>query len=881
MRDQDWTTIKDIFAEASEMLPSKRAAYLNKSCGGNTGLRREIESLLANHDAGGDEFERNAVNLGQSVTTTGEKYSGRTFGRFSIIREIGSGGMGSVFLADRSDGEFRQHIALKVIRNTIVDKETARRFRLERQILANLNHPNIAKLLDGGISSDGEPYLAMEYVEGLSLLDYVEGNALSIEDRLRLFVRICSAVSYAHQNLTIHRDIKPANVIVTSDGEPKLLDFGLAKILDENMFDQDRTATVYRAFTPAYASPEQFLGKNVTTVSDVYSLGVVLYELLTGKRPFDYEGLSLDEIIKTQSDVEPPKPSESSSRDDVSRPFGGQVLKGDLDNIVVKTLQKEPSERYRSVEELIADIERYLDGRPVAARPATFTYRATKFIRRNRVTVAAASVVVVALIAALVVTLWQYNETRKGRDLAEQRFNDVRRLSNSLLFEIAPRLEKLPGSIGAREIIINRALEYLDTLAGQSVEDMQLQAELAAAYAKIGDLQGNPANPNFIQLDEAIKNYEKALGIRRGILVRTPTDRTLRLTIAENYRVLGRIYGETNDYDAEQTHLDQAREILAELVALEPSSNEIRRALAQTNYDAGVGQTSLKSYGKALPFYDNAIQLLEPVAEDPANARLLGTCYAQKAYSLSWETRQSEAEAEMAKAVKIHEALALNAPQTSDVLWLTYWLAGNINEEIDNKKFYEYQSKAERLVRESTANDPSDIRAKQRLAKTLSHLGQAASNIGRTREALSHLEESSRIYREIIESETRNGRLKADLAGSLLRLGGAHNNIGDLGRALDLFTDALLLYEDVNRAFPNDKRTKNNLATAHGEIAKLYDRNRTRLQDADGRAREHYNTALSLMVEMEEQQNILSTYDLEFLEEMKAAVAALSKTTGK
>jgi len=872
MESEKWQLVKRLFAESIETERASRPSFLNAACGNDDELHREIESLLAEYDETSGEFERNAVNFPAAFNSINEKYAGRAFGHFSIIREIGSGGMGTVFLAERSDGEFEQKIALKVIRTTLLDKETERRFRRERQILANLNHPHIAKLLDGGISLDGEPYLAMEYVEGQTLLDFANVHDLSPKERLQIFLKICSAVSYAHQNLTIHRDIKPTNILVPENGEPKLLDFGLAKILDENLFETDRTATAYRAFTPAYASPEQFLGKSVTTLTDVYSLGVVLYELLTGRKPFDFDGRSLDEIIRTLSDdTEPPMLSETKKLSE---------LKGDLDNIAAKALQKEPDRRYRSVEELMNDIDRYLCGLPVSARPATLAYRTAKLFRRNKIVVSAAAVVFLSLFAALIITLWQFNETRKERDLAQERFNDVRRLSNSLLFEIAPSIERLSGSVGAREIIISRAIEYLDNLALQSQNDLQLQAELASAYQKIGDLQGNPANPNFIMLDEAIKNYEKSLAIRNGILEKDQNNIGLRHSIADSYRVLGKVYGETNDYEAEQDNLKKSREILEELLGRDPTSVEIRRSLARSYYDAGVGQTSLRSYGKAIPFYNSGIDILEAIdaaGPDPESQRILANCYAQKGYSLSWESRQDEAIIEMSKAITIHERLAAQFSEDAeaiDALWLTYWLAGNINEEIDNKLFYKFQQKAERLARLAVEGDPSDIRSKQRLAKTLSHLGQAANNIGRPKEALEHLQESSRIYQGIIENESRNGRLRADLAGSLLRLGIAKNNMGNVQAALTDISAALEIYIAVNKEFPNDKRTKNNLATAYGEIAKLYDKNQAKLQDAKRVARDNYQRALELMLEMESQQDILSTYDLRFLEEMKAAVQA-------
>ncbi|MET0752069.1 MAG: serine/threonine-protein kinase, partial [Pyrinomonadaceae bacterium] len=308
MNEAEFQKIKEVFAEVCDAPEEIRGEILREKCADDSVLFEEVSSLLAAHDEAENIIEKNALNF-TSPNSNGKNYDGKQFGNYKIIREIGRGGMGAVFLAERCDGEFSQKVALKIVRQTIVDAETERRFRREREILASLNHPNIARLHDGGVSDAGEAFLAMEYVEGETLLEFAEAQNLPVEEKLRLFLKICAAVSYAHRNLTVHRDLKPSNILVTETGEPKLLDFGLAKILDENSFDQNQTATMFRAFTPAYASPEQILGKNVSTVSDVYSLGVVFYELLTGDKPFHFEGKSLEEIIQTITNAVPPLPS--------------------------------------------------------------------------------------------------------------------------------------------------------------------------------------------------------------------------------------------------------------------------------------------------------------------------------------------------------------------------------------------------------------------------------------------------------------------------------------------------------------------------------------------------------------------------------------------
>jgi eukaryotic-like serine/threonine-protein kinase len=563
-------------------------------------------------------------------------------------------------------------------------------------------------------------------------------------------------------------------------------------------------------------------------------------------------------------------------------PFISSQLKGDLDNIILTALRKEPARRYASAQDLSDDISNYLNGLPVAARPNTFFYRAAKFYRRNRTASVIGIFLAMSLISGIIATSWQAIAARQQRDRAEKRFQDVRKLSNSLLFEITPKIERLPGSTEAREIIINRALEYLDDLAAESENDHGLQSELAAAYEKIGDLQGNPTNPNLIMLDDAIQSFEKANKIRQKLLLLNSDDRENKIKIAENYRLLGGVYGQTNDYETEQRHLQTAAEMYEKLLAENSASAGLQIALAQTNYDMGVGQTSLKSYGAAIPFYNKAIKVLENLLiNEPQNIeakRLLGIAYAQKSYSLSWEDRQPEAETEIARAIAISEKLFAENPadaRVRDSLRLIYWLAGNINEEINDQLFYEYQTKAARVARETVKTDSADLRARQMLAKTLSHLGQAAINVGRVGEAIGHLEESSRYYREIVESKTRSSRLKAELAASLLRLGAARARDGDLEKGIESLQEAEKTYREIIQQFPFDKRSGNNLASAYAAIAGVYESNQNKIPHAAQLARINYEKALDVMLRLEK-QDVLSEYDRKFLEEIKKSLEKFS-----
>ncbi len=406
---RDMNRIEEAIAAIEDVPEDERLLWIEEFCGGDQLLKDEIISLIS-FDKTAEKFLNEDISEYAAVLIGSDPVSGKLFGNYRVVREIGHGGMGAVYLAERTDGEFEHEVALKIVRDSIADSRMIERFRVERQILASLNHPNIAKLLDGGVSSQGEPFLAMEYVEGQPINDFVRTASMSIEGKLSVFLKVCNAVNYAHRNLVVHRDIKPGNILVAADGEPKLLDFGLAKILKEHDLDPGSTKTAFRALTPSYASPEQLLDEPITTASDVYSLGVVLYELLTGELPFKTEGRALADVVSAITEGEASAPSSVKG--------APAKLKGDLDNIVLMALRKVPEERYASVQEFADDIGRFLDGRPVSARPQSFGYRASKFLRRHRVGTAAVAAILFTLIAAVVISLRQAQLARVERDKA-------------------------------------------------------------------------------------------------------------------------------------------------------------------------------------------------------------------------------------------------------------------------------------------------------------------------------------------------------------------------------------------------------------------------------------------------------------------------------
>lgn len=441
MTPERWAQIRQIFDGALERTPRDRAAYLRVTCAGDDAIRREVESLLSSHEDASGFLAKPAVDLSHTLhysgDESGEYPAGFRAGPYQLEKRVGRGGMGSVWLASRLDG---QKVAVKLVKRGMDTTEILRRFRMERQVLASLDHPNIARLIDGGSTPEGMPYLAMEYVEGIPIDQFCESHASTITDRLKLFRDVCAAVQYAHQNLVVHRDIKTGNILVTPAGVVKLLDFGIAKLLrtDLSTLEMAQTRPELRPMTLDYASPEQVRGEVITTSTDVYSLGVLLYKLLTGRMPYGLASRDPEAIRRAILETEPRRPSAVILTDELhaipqatqkmevateeTRALARKRLKkklsGDLDMIILKALRKEPEKRYRSVEQFSEDVRRYLEGRPVVARIDTPGYRFAKFVRRNAVAVAASIGLVAVLLGTTI--FFAYREQEDA-----QRFSDT------------------------------------------------------------------------------------------------------------------------------------------------------------------------------------------------------------------------------------------------------------------------------------------------------------------------------------------------------------------------------------------------------------------------------------------------------------------------
>lgn len=707
MQAENWQQIKELLNEALLLTPSKRKDFL-RADGITPEMRAEVESLIGFEDASADLMQLSAVEFSKDfVADDVESLSGHEIGPYRVIRELGQGGMGAVYLAERIDGKFQQRVALKLLKREMNTSALRRHFEQEREILASLEHPNIARLLDAGTSDDKVPFIAMEYVDGLPIDDYCNSRGLDLEARLELFRTVCAAVEYAHRNLVVHRDLKPSNVLVTNDGVPKLLDFGISKILSKGYEEAD-SATITRmgVMTPSYASPEQLKREGVTTLSDVYSLGVILFELLSGHRPFEDKEHDLREIYGAVLEKDPVPPSSLISTGAQPRPanpappnddsntrtrvdharrttpnpvsLSSQSIRGDLDNIVLKALRKEPERRYSSAGNLSEDINRHLHGLTVTARPNTFSYRASKFVGRNRAGVVAAAIVILAVIGGVATTLWQARVAQAERAKAEKRFNDVRKLANSYLFDVYPEIENLEGSLKAREKIITNALQYLDGLANEATGDLALQAELATAYEKIGDVQGALTNSSLGNIQAGLDSYAKAAQLREAVYQANPSDLESKEKLAANYYTTARtLWNNSQTKEAEEA-FEKSLKIRRELVAAKPDAVEYQNRLAVLLIDYGAIPVFNAQIPKALILFEEALSIVNKLrSQDPDNAdfkktqtRLLRVMSKAKGAAGDYEGALRG----LAQAIEISHDLAKQFPNDFRVqrsVWLT------------------------------------------------------------------------------------------------------------------------------------------------------------------------------------------------------------------
>ncbi len=584
---------------------------------------------------------------------------------------------------------------------------------------------------------------------------------MDIAARLELFRRVCGAVAYAHQNLVIHRDLKPSNILVTADGTPKLLDFGIAKVLTPE--DDVLTLTIpsQRVMTPEYASPEQIKGDRITTSSDVYSLGVLLYELLTGEKPLRFTSRAPEEISRAVTDQVPARPSAAALQNP-------RLLRGDLDNIVLMALRKEPERRYATVEQFAEDLRRYQEGLPVRAHQDTFGYRATKFVRRNKGAVAAAFLIVAAVLAGMAATLWQSHVAQTERARAEKRFNDVRQLANSNLFEVYPEVENLEGSIKAREAILKNALKYLDSLARETGDDLELQSELASAYEKVGDVQG-AANLSLGDYKTGFETYGKARELREAVARADPNDLEAKERLAKNYQTLGRnSWNDDRTKDAEEFYR-KSLELRRELLAAKPQSIDARSDLAYLLILAGAIPELSYQVESALVFFNEARALIE------------------------------QGRVEQPEHVGLRKSLTL----------LMKYLGRIKAAQKDFEGALRDLNLAVAISRELAKEFPQDFKLQRDVWQSEKQLCQLYNNKGDDGTgALAACLKTVDFPRAALQKEPENVGLQSDLASAHWDVARASNLAGDYARALEQADAALRIIEGLIEKFPESAERK-------------------------------------------------------------------------
>lgn len=528
---EQWREVIPFLDQALSLSAGERATWLESFRKDKPDLADLLQDLLHEHrDLENEKFlERPPVAYRESLV------SGQTIGAYTLISPIGEGGMGSVWLAQRSDGRFERHAALKFVSLALTNRATQERFKREGNILARLTHPHIAELLDAGISVGGNPYLVLEYVDGVAIDLYCDQHKLGLAARIQLFLDVLSAVAEAHARLIVHRDLKPSNVLVRNDGQVKLLDFGIAKMLaNEENPDAETVLTLEGsgALTPRFAAPEQVTGGSVTTATDVYALGVLLYLLLTGNHPIGASTHSPADLVKAIVETEAPRASAIIAPQDAEKCGTTpeklrRQLKGDLDTILGKALKKNPQERYASVTAFADDLRRYLRHEAISARPDTFAYRTAKFLRRNRALVAFGTAAIVLVIGSLSAGMLIANRERK---IAEQRFSQVRQLANKFI-DLDQNIRGLPGATKVRAEIVSDSLDYLTSLA-RGAPDKDLSLEIAYAYVRVAHVQGDPTSPNLGQFAEAEATLGKAEKFVDFVLEDDPSNRRALLIAA-------------------------------------------------------------------------------------------------------------------------------------------------------------------------------------------------------------------------------------------------------------------------------------------------------------------------------------------------------------
>lgn len=718
MTPEQWRTIGEVFDRAVLLPPGERTTTVDRECGSDDEVRGEVASLLASHQAAGGFLQdrlRSALDAFLETSKAGELARA---GPYRLVRELGRGGMGTVFLAERDDDQYQARVAVKLVRPGMDTEFILDRFRRERQTLARLQHPNICRLLDGGTTDAGLPYIVMEYIEGRWLTEFARERALDLRARLLLFLDVCSAVDYAHRHFIVHRDLKPGNILVDADGIPKLLDFGICKLLRSDGIASEETVDLM--LTPNYASPEQLRGGAATPLSDIYALGAVLYQLITGQCPRKFDGFSWASVDRILGETIQPPSAVAENRQTARQ------LAGDLDNVLMRALDTDPERRYESAAQLADDLRRYLDHEPVQARRPSVGYRASKFVRRHRLAVGAVALVVVTLSAGLATAMY---EARVARASQEQ----TRMLSNKLVFDVFDAVRDLPGATRASKMIVQTGLEYLDASTRSIRGDALAERELATAYRRLGDVQGNTRIQNLGDPASALASYQKALALLDAAAGRAQSDPEAvreRLTLHARVAAVQMSIGKLPD--ALRTLEDG---IKAGAGFANSGNPDLRAALANLYMDASETRRNMSDFARALPDALESVRILRAVVaerpDEPEHRHALATAFASVGMAQTTVNQLSPALEQFREGTAEMEKLVAADPHNaawSRDLMLAYGHIGDVlgypdlQNLGDRKGALEAYRKAAEIGEALHAADAADLRAAMDLGIVLSRL---------------------------------------------------------------------------------------------------------------------------------------------------------------
>jgi tetratricopeptide (TPR) repeat protein/tRNA A-37 threonylcarbamoyl transferase component Bud32 len=751
--------LDEVFSFASALPAPERAGWLDRETADDPELRAAAHSLLAASQQASDFLERPAFDFLAS-----------RLGPWRVVRELGRGGMSLVFLGERADGQYDQQVAIKITTSAI---------GAETRLLARLQHPNIARLLDAGETATGFPYLVMEFVEGLPFDEWLLAAKPPLNVRLQVFRDICAAVQYAHQNLILHRDLKPSNLLVTPAGSAKLLDFGIAKPLEAGA----TPATQMPAFSIDYASPEQMTGQPLSTASDVYALGIILHLAITGSPPRTFAGRMFRDAVEQAARHEPPS-----------------AVSGDLGQIIRKATQVDPRQRYPSAADLAADVERYLDGRPILAQPPAFTYLAKRFLGRHRWKIAIATAVFAALSATATIAISQARA-------ADRRFQQVRGLARSVLFELHDGIEPLPGSNPARRLLAERALVYLEALAGEAGHDVSLIRELAEGYLRLGDVQGGTAVRNLGLYAEAAVSFQKANALAQRLRLATPNDPEAWALELRSERPLlqAELAGKqrTEALARIEQHLAKAEQMQRRF----PQAPGIPRIIAEAHSLRAMGflynarPQALDEYLRALALYEKL-----PARTVYERSRLAGM---HQFLSDEYERRKNFPEAlrHIQEAVRLQqESLRLFPGSFQARFDVTkgrqqlgsYYLA-RARHDAAIEAFLDVAETRAKLA----AEEPTDVVTRAWLAQAHSLLGLAYSEARSHRQAVESLARGVEVYRSLAAVEKNSQRFQLAFADSLGALADATWRAGRHAEACAVYRDAESRYRGIVEAAVN------------------------------------------------------------------------------